>query len=224
IRNSAIPIISAVGHETDFTIADFVADMRAPTPSAAAEMVAAHESELCARLGSLSATLARSIQYRIAGARNEVQELALSNAFDAVAGRVRDALTTAGAAEYRLQASLREALQAAHHRLGDANRGVSPRQLRSVLTAARERFGSLRKSHEAAMMARIDNAKRQLALRASSLDAMSPLKVLERGYAIAHDEQGRVIREAATMSVGDELRLRLWKGSVDCRVEGKDEN
>jgi len=224
IRNSAIPIISAVGHETDFTIADFVADMRAPTPSAAAEMVAAHESELCARLGSLTATLARSIQYRISGARNEVQELALSNAFDAVAGRVRDALTTSGAAEYRLQAALREALQAAHHRLGDASRGVSPLQLRSVLAAARERFGSLKKSNEAAMTARIDNAKRQLALSASSLDAMSPLKVLERGYAIAHDEHGRVIREATTMSVGDELRLRLWKGSLDCRVEGKDEH
>src|SRR6184192_1163347 len=199
IRNSAIPIISAVGHETDFTIADFVADMRAPTPSAAAEMVAAHESELCPRLGSLTATLARSIQYRISGARNEVQELALSNAFDAVAGRVRDALTTAGAAEYRLQAALREALQAAHHRLGAASRGVSPMQLRSVLMAARERFGSLKKSNEAAMTARIDNVKRQLALRASSLDAMSPLKVLERGYAIAHDEHGRVIREAATI-------------------------
>jgi exodeoxyribonuclease VII large subunit len=224
IRNSVIPVISAVGHETDFTIADFVADMRAPTPSAAAEMVAAHENELGARLGSLSATLARSIQYRIAGARNEVQELALSNAFDAVAGRVRDALTTAGAAEYRLQAALREALQAAHHRLGDASRGVSPMQLRSVLTAGRERFGSLKKSHEATMTARIDNAKRELALRASSLDAMSPLKVLERGYAIAHDEHGRVMREASAVSIGDELRLRLWKGSVDCRVEGKDEN
>ena len=74
------------------------------------------------------------------------------------------------------------------------------------------------------MTARLDNAKRQLALRASSLDAMSPLKVLERGYAIAHDEHGRVIREATAMSVGDELRLRLWKGSLDCRVEGKDEN
>ena len=220
IRNSAIPVISAVGHETDFTIADFVADMRAPTPSAAAEIVAAHESELCARLGSLSATLARSIQYRIAGARNEVQELALSNAFDAVAGRVRDALTTAGAAEYRLQAALREALQAAHHRLGNASRSVSPMQLRSILATARERFGSLKKSHEAAMTARIDNAKRQLALRASSLDAMSPLKVLERGYAIAHDEHGRAIREAAEISVGDELRLRLWKGELDCRVEG----
>src|SRR5207302_11345794 len=218
IRNSAIPIISAVGHETDFTIADFVADMHAPTPSAAAEMVSAHESELCARLGSLTATLARSIQYRIAGARNEVQELALSNAFDAVAGRLRDALTTAGAAEYRLQGALREALQAAHHRLGDASRSVSPMQLRSVFMAARERFGSLKKSHEAAMKLRIDNAKRHLALSASSLDAMSPLKVLERGYAIAHDEHGRLIREATAMSVGDELRLRLWKGSLDCRV------
>ena len=70
------------------------------------------------------------------------------------------------------------------------------------------------------MTARIDDAKRQLALRASSLDAMSPLKVLERGYAIAHDEHGRAIRDAAEISVGDELRLRLWKGELDCRVEG----
>ena len=69
------------------------------------------------------------------------------------------------------------------------------------------------------MTARIDNAKRHLALSASALDAMSPLRVLERGYAIAHDEHGRVIREATAMSVGDELRLRLWKGSLDCRVE-----
>ena len=69
------------------------------------------------------------------------------------------------------------------------------------------------------MTARIDNAKRQLALRASSLDAMSPLKVLERGYAIAHDEHGRVIREASATSAGEQVRLRLWKGSLDCRVE-----
>src|SRR5947207_864504 len=120
IRNSAIPIISAVGHETDFTIADFVADRREPTPSAAAETVAAHEQELCARLASLTATLARSIQYRIAGARNPVQELALSNAFDAVAARVHDALTATGAADYRLQTAFREARESAHRRLNAA--------------------------------------------------------------------------------------------------------
>src|SRR5207253_9374044 len=92
IRSSAIPIISAVGHETDFTIADFVADMRAPTPSAAAEMVAAHEAQLCSLLATLTANLARSIRFRIAGSRTQVQELALSPAFDAVAARLHEAM------------------------------------------------------------------------------------------------------------------------------------
>src|ERR1041385_6560289 len=114
IRASAIPVISAVGHETDFTIADFAADLRAPTPSAAAEMVAAHEAELCARLASLTTSLQRSMRHRIAGTRNEVQKLALSTAFDAVAARLHDALTTTSAAEYRLQANMRAALAAAH--------------------------------------------------------------------------------------------------------------
>src|SRR5438094_3266452 len=220
IRNSAIPVISAVGHETDFTIADFVADMRAPTPSAAAEMVSAHESELCARLGSLTATLARSIQYRIAGARNEVQELALSNAFDAVAARMRDASTTASAAEYRLQSTMRAAIGAANRRLQQASRNVSLPQLRSLLSASRARFESLTSSRDKLVAARLEAARQKFGLAAAALDAMSPLRVLERGYAIAHDSNGRVIREASATSVGDELRVRLWKGSLDCRVEG----
>src|SRR3989454_2049063 len=154
IRNSAIPVISAVGHETDFTIADFVADRREPTPSAAAETVAAHELELCGRLASLTATLARSIQYRIAGARNHVQELALSNAFDAVAARVHDALMATGAADYRLQTALREAMENAHRRLNAAIHTLSPAQLRSTVKAARARFDSLAMSKDAAMLGR----------------------------------------------------------------------
>src|SRR6266571_525289 len=84
IRNSAIPIISAVGHETDFTIADFVADLRAPTPSAAAEIVAAHEAELCTRLDQMAANLQRLMRFKIMDARTRVQEQALSQAFDDV--------------------------------------------------------------------------------------------------------------------------------------------
>jgi exodeoxyribonuclease VII large subunit len=220
IRASAIPVISAVGHETDFTIADFVADLRSPTPSAAAEMVAAHESELCARLASMTATLARSTQYRISGARNRVQELALSNAFDAVSGRVRNALTATGAAEYRLQTTMRARLETAHRRWHEAAGHVSLPQLRSALTTAQAKLESLQRARDQFMTSRLETAKGKLGLAAAALDAMSPLRVLERGYAIAHDRDGHVVRDASSLTTGDELRLRLWKGELDCRVEG----
>jgi exodeoxyribonuclease VII large subunit len=220
IRNSVIPVISAVGHETDFTIADFAADLRAPTPSAAAEMVASHEAELCSRLASLTGSLTRSIQYRIAGSRNQVQELALSTAFDAVAGRLHNALSSIENLEYRLQSALSGSLQSAHRRMGVASHSLSPIQLRSVAAAARSQFESLTKSRDNAINSRLEAAKQQLGTIAAALDAMSPLKVLERGYAIAHDSGGRVIREASAINAGDELRLRLWKGALNCRVEG----
>jgi exodeoxyribonuclease VII large subunit len=219
VRASVIPIISAVGHETDFTITDFVADMRAPTPSAAAEMVAAHEAELCTRLTSLNTSLRRSMQHRIAGSRNQVQKLALSTAFDAVAARLHEALTATSAAEYRLQSRMRAALETAQRRLHAASRNVSLPQLRSLLTAARARFESLNNSRDNAMATRIEAAQRKFGLAAAALDAMSPLRVLERGYAIAHDAEGHVVRDVETISIGDELRLRLWKGELDCRVE-----
>ena len=221
IRASLIPIISAVGHETDFTITDFVADMRAPTPSAAAEMVAAHEAELCARLAALNTSLAQSMRHRIAGSRNQVQQLALSNAFDAVATRLHAALTATSAAEYRLQSNMRAALETAQRRLHAASRNVSLPQLRSLLTAARARFESLNNSRDNAIVARMETAQRNFGLAAAALDAMSPLRVLERGYAIAHDSEGRVIRDADATRIGDELRLRLWQGELECRIEKK---
>src|SRR5262252_1458911 len=177
IRASAIPVISAVGHETDFTIADFVADLRSPTPSAAAEMVAAHESELCARLASLTGTLARSMQYRISGARNQVQELALSTAFDAVSGRLRNALTAAGAAEYRLQTTMRARLAAAQRQLHEAAGKVSLPQLRSALTSAQARLETLQRGRDQFMTSRLETARGKLGLAAAALDAMSPLRV-----------------------------------------------
>src|ERR1700682_4135976 len=91
IRASAIPVISAVGHETDFTIADFAADKRAATPSAAAELVAAHEEQLCSQLESLSGNLARSIRFRVGAERSRVQQLAYSRGFDEVRGQLRTA-------------------------------------------------------------------------------------------------------------------------------------
>jgi len=223
IRSSAIPVISAVGHETDFTIADFVADRRAPTPSAAAEIVAAHEAQLRSLLATLTTTLARSIRYRVNGSRTEVQELALSPAFDAVTARLHEATVATGDAEHRLQTAMTSKVQRAQRRVGAATHSLSPVQLRSAMRAARTRFESLNKARDAGIATRLETAKQQLAMVAAALDAMSPLKVLERGYAIAHDARGHVVRAASTMSIGDALRLRLWKGVVDCRVERTDE-
>jgi exodeoxyribonuclease VII large subunit len=223
IRASAIPVISAVGHETDFTIADFIADLRAPTPSAAAEIVAAHEAQLCSLLARLTTNLARSMQFRIADSRTQVQELALSPAFDAVAMRLREAMAATGAAEHRLQTAITRFVQRAQRRMGAAAHSLSPVQLRSAALTARTRLESLSKARDAGIVTRLETARQELAMAAAALDAMSPLKVLERGYAIAHDAEGHVLREASAISVGDALRLRLWKGAVDCRVEGTEE-
>jgi exodeoxyribonuclease VII large subunit len=220
IRASAIPVISAVGHETDFTIADFVADMRAPTPSAAAEIVAAHEAQLCSLLATLTTNLARSMQFRIAGSRTQVQELALSPAFDAVAAGLHDAMVATTGAEHRLQTAITGLIQSAQRRVGAATHSLSPAQLRSAALTAFTRLESLTKARDAGIATRLETAKQQLARAGAALDAMSPLRVLERGYAIAQDAQGHVLREASAATVGDALRLRLWKGAVNCRVEG----
>ena len=223
IRASAIPIISAVGHETDFTIADFIADLRAPTPSAAAEIVAAHEAQLCSLLARLTTNLARSMQFRIADSRTQVQELALSPAFDAVAARLREAMAATGAAEHRLHTAITRFVQRAQRRMGAAAHSLSPVQLRSAALTARTRLESLSKGRDTGIVTRLETARQELAMAAAALDAMSPLKVLERGYAIAHDAEGHVLREASATAVGDALRLRLWKGAVNCRVEGTEE-
>jgi len=220
IRSSVIPVISAVGHETDFTIADFVADLRAATPSAAAEIVATHETQLCSQLDRLVINLAHSIKFRIGGARAQVQQLALSPAFDEVNTRLRDAMSRADDAEHHLQRLIANALQRAQRRLGAAAYSLSPAQLRAHVSAAQARFAALSQARDAGIAARLDMARQKFGLAAAALDAMSPLRVLERGYAIAQDAQGRVVREANAVAPGDALRVRLRKGALGCRVEG----
>jgi exodeoxyribonuclease VII large subunit len=178
IRKSIIPVISAVGHESDFTIADFVADLRAPTPSAAAELVAAREDEICSALDHLGRQMTRLMRFRIVDLRSRVQEQALSHAFDEVKSRLRNA---------------RQRFDAASSACNDA--------METSLQEARERF----------------------ALAAASLDALSPLAVLQRGYAIAQDASGRPLRDAASVAIGDEVRVRLAKGKLNTRIESVEE-
>jgi exodeoxyribonuclease VII large subunit len=95
--------------------------------------------------------------------------------------------------------------------------------LRSRTIKQRARFETLNQARIAAITSRIETARSQFGVAAVALDAMSPLRTLERGYAIAQDARGAIVREASAVSPGDELRVRLWKGAVDCRVEGSND-
>ena len=171
-------------------------------------------------LDGLTTNLARSIKFKIAGARSHVQELALSPAFDQVNTRWRDAMTAADDAEHRFQTVITGVLQRAQRRLGAAAHSLSPAQLRAHVNTGQARLAVLSKARDAGVAARMEVAKQKFGLAVAALDAMSPLKVLERGYAIAQDARGQVVREASDVSIGDALRVRLRRSALDCRVEG----
>jgi exodeoxyribonuclease VII large subunit len=223
IRASVIPVISAVGHETDFTIADFAADLRAPTPSAAAELVAAQESQICSTLAQLERNLSRLMRFKIVNARTRVQEHALSQVFDEVRSRMRNARIETNSATHRMQLQLNRVLRDARGRADAVSFQLSPARLQTRLANARMRFDTAYHSCTGLMDSRLEEARTRLGLAAASLDALSPLAVLQRGYAIAQDKSGHLLREAGSVKVGDSIRVRLAKGRIDARVESVDE-
>jgi exodeoxyribonuclease VII large subunit len=219
IRASVIPVISAVGHEIDFTIADFVADKRAPTPSAAAELVAAREDEICSALAQMGQNLVRLMRYRIVEARACVQQQTLSRAFDEVRGKLRDAGAATSLARHRLQIEVTQAMRVAHDRADALSRSLTPAQLRARLAQARARFDAAYTGCNTALEKQMEEAENRLGLAAAALDALSPLAVLQRGYAIAQQEDGSLLRDARQVSVSDSIEVRLARGKLGARVE-----
>lgn len=223
IRASAIPVISAVGHETDFTIADFVADLRAPTPSAAAELVAAQEDQICSALEQLGQSLSRLMRFKIMEARTRVQEHALSQVFEEVRGRLNEARTTTNSASHQLQILMNQAMGKVRARADAVTHKLAPVWLQRRLSTAQTRFELAYRANEAAMKGQFQEARKRLGLVAASLDALSPLAVLQRGYAIAQHKDGRLLRDTHSVSIGDQVRVRLARGRLDARVEGIEE-
>jgi exodeoxyribonuclease VII large subunit len=223
IRASAIPIISAVGHETDVTIADFAADLRAATPSAAAELVAAREDELEALVMNLTRDMARATRFQLVNARARVQEAAMSRGFDDVRERLRDAGQRTAEAGHRLETIARRSLEHARRRADASIARLSPARLSAHFTDARVRLNLACARRDALIDARLEESRARLGLRVAALDALSPLSVLKRGYSIAQDEHGKLLRDAQAISVGDSLRLRLAEGSLRCRVLEREE-
>lgn len=220
IRASTIPVISAVGHETDYTIADFAADVRAATPSAAAEMVAAREDEVGAAVAGLSRALVRALAHRLAGERVRLQEAAMSTGFDRVRARLRDAARDAAQLSRRLERTAEQTRARAHRRLEEAACRLSPARISARAAHTRARLTIARAGLAAGGRVGLEDARARLATTAAALDALSPLAVLQRGYALAESESGRALRSARETEAGAHVRVRLAEGALRCRVEG----
>ncbi len=219
IRASLIPVISAVGHETDFTIADFAADVRAATPTAAAEIVAEREDEIASYVESLTHNMVNVVRYRVLAERARVQEAAMSRGFDDVRVQQRAAHEELNGVARRLEKRMEESHGAARRRFDAAACRLSPARMSSRVLASRVRLALLRSGVETAARGRLDEARARVAVAAASLDALSPLAVLGRGYALASNARGAILRKANSVGVGEQLRVRLAAGALLCRVE-----
>lgn len=196
---SNIPIISAVGHEPDVTIADYVADLRAATPSNGAELAVPDQAEEKARLAQLNRRLARVLRDRIDGARRELTRLQNSRALQNIEAPIQDRRLVLDDLRRRMGIALR----------GETNRG------QRTLDAQRKRL-------PLAMDARLTAWQGRLGRLSAGLDAMSPLKVLGRGYAIARMGEN-VVPSVHSVQIGDRLEVMVSDGALKCVVEEKEE-
>ena len=195
IYDCEIPVISAVGHEPDVTIADFVADLRAATPSNAAELAAPDVNELLQAIDTARSRLDRAVLKKVGAGRESLDALASRRVLVSATGFIEQRRLRLDALKTRLEGTL-----------GFVDR------LKSRLEAASARLNG---AADASLAAR----KNEYVRLAAKLDALSPLKVLSRGYAIALDAEGRAVKDARGVAVGERLTVKLNSGALGCRVE-----
>ena len=201
IVRSKKPVISAVGHEVDFTICDFVADLRAPTPSAAAEIVIKSKAEIADRVRQLERRLESVIKYRLSRLRNFLASKAGSRGFVVAENQIRRMAQRVDDLAFRLEQAGRS--------------GVFIR-----LRAHRVQLAEQRLSN--GVHQRLKTAHQSFANAAHTLDALSPLAVLERGYAICLTPDGQVVRSAESVEIDAAIEVRLHQGRLSAKVTGRD--
>ena len=221
IAGCPVPTISAVGHETDFTIADFVADLRAPTPSAAAEMVVARTDDFCARIDRVS----HRVESAMAGRLHRLESrLRLLEARPGLAGaRGRLAMRGRHAAElgHALHRAMRDQVAVRHRSFDRLRRTLDGFDLRRRLGAVRTRLVAADGRLAAAATRRHHASDGRLRSAVARLESLSPLAVLGRGYAVCWNDDGtRIIRDAASVAPGDRVRVTLHRGELECDVRG----
>ncbi|MEZ4870811.1 MAG: exodeoxyribonuclease VII large subunit [Bdellovibrionales bacterium] len=214
IFNSKVPVISAVGHEIDFTISDFVADLRAPTPSAAAELVAANSDELIDRLEGLKKYLGQAMQGILSEARHEF--LSLRQRLVDPRKALLDFSQRADELLMRLERAAKNGIRERQLKIQGLRQGlVHPHRL---LQSAQTQVSQVYKRMAYLMRELIKTKNNALEKQMSLMDSLSPLRVLDRGYALVK-HQGQVLKVAKNVQPGDEIEIRLAEGELEATVK-----
>ena len=217
-----VPVVSAVGHEVDFSISDFVADLRAPTPSAAAELIAPDVQALSARVRGLHDRLQRAAERHRQRLEQRLDAALLRLQPRSPAARLARGGQRLAQLEARLQAARRRRLERARERLLRLQARLGAKHPGQRLALQAGRLGHLQARLRSALLRGVERCGQRVVLAARALQSVSPLATLGRGYALLMTENGHILRRAVDASPGDVLRARLADGSLQLRVVSRD--
>lgn len=218
IAASALPVVSAVGHETDFTIADFVADLRAPTPSAAAELITAAQHRVEEDLTALDQRLERALRYRLMQARHGFDRLHV----EAMTRQVGDAIyrrqqRTEDLA-MRAEQSVYRRLQAWREQLLRTEHALARQDLPHRVQAMRQRFEAQQNLLERSTLHLLQLRASEFKNLKGRLRALSPMAVLERGYSLVFDGNGKLVKSITQLETNEEITTQLADGNLTSQV------
>ena len=217
IVGCSVPVISAIGHETDFTIADFVADLRAPTPSAAAEMVVCTRQEILDRIAAQEHKMAQTLRYRLAMLERRLRQQGIDRALSLLHRSVGRRLQQIDDQEYRMRDLLRRAVESRRRRLLDLDQRLRVFDLRPRLARDRRRLEAAETAALHAVRLRLAGHHRKLETVSAKLQQLSPLRILERGYAIVLGPEGQALKRP--VGPGTEVAIRLAEGSMRAEIK-----
>ena len=213
-----VPVISAVGHETDFTIADFVADQRAPTPSAAAELVVREKLVVVETLADLYARLKQAVTAEVAAHRERVLFLSRRRVLTDPARALRDLHRRLDELQGRLRLGLRSSQRQIRHRVALATGALRSRNPLARIASGAGLLAQLRGRLIASAAHSLKASRSRFAETVGRLESLSPLGVLARGYSLTRLPSGAVVRSAGQVAVGDPLEILLYQGALGARV------
>jgi exodeoxyribonuclease VII large subunit len=218
IAASRLPVVSAIGHETDFTIADFAADLRAPTPSAAAELITEAQHKIAEHLANQAHRLDRAVRFQILQAQQRLTRLPVSRAEFRVSALLRRASQRLDDLGSRQEAALDRQIRQRQQQVASLNAAVLSHDPRRPLAQARERLLACNTHIDRSL----ERLLRDFASAHNAFDArlhsLSPLAVLDRGYALVIGPEGSLIRSIAQINPGDRLTARLADGAFTSQV------